>query len=301
MRGSDFAELKALATIVQEGSFSRAAARLRVSRSALSQTVKNLEERLGVLLLNRTTRSVAPTEAAERLLSRFLPALAEMEAAVADAQDLNQKPTGTIRIHAQRLASETFLEPIFAEFAERHPDVTLDVKIDDAVVDIVAGGFDVGIRLGELLDQDMVALPLGGELRQLAVASPSYVAKHGAPTTPKDLHAHRCIAFRWPGADAIYNWEFKKNAKWFSVAVKGPLVVSEQRVAVRAAVAGVGIAFWVESEVRPLIDAGKLLALLEDWSPRFPGFFLYLPRQRHRSRALQAFVDHLRRRSGRRS
>lgn len=171
----------------------------------------------------------------------------------------------------------------------------LDVRIDDAVIDITAGGFDAGLRLGELLDQDVIAVRLGSDLRQVAVASPDYLARHGVPQAPRDLAGHRCLAFRWPGRDAIYDWEFAEaGGGWFSLAVTGPLVLSEQRATVEAAVEGIGIAFWAESAVRPLVDAGRLVVLLERWAAPFPGFSLYYPRQRQRSAALRALVEHLR-------
>jgi len=293
MRGSEFAQLKALAMIVEMGSFSRAAAQLRLSRSALSETIRNLEQQLDVVLLNRTTRSVSPTEAGARLLARFIPAMADMESALQDVRSFASAPAGTLRVHAQRLAYEQFLRPSFHSFFSTYPDINLDVTIDDAVVDIVAGGFDAGLRLGELLEGDMVAVRLGADLKQIAAASPAYLAAHGMPQQPKDLLSHHCIGFRWPGQDAIYNWEFNKDGTWFAVAIKGPLVINDQRAALRAAVDGVGIAFWVESEIRPLIAAGKLVPLLEDWAAPFPGFYLYFPRHQQRSAPLRAFIAFL--------
>lgn len=295
MRGSDFAELQALSAVARTGSFSAAAAELRLSRSALSQTVRKLEERLGVLLLNRTTRSVSPTDAGAALLRGFDPAAAEIEAAIRGAQELGGRVAGRLRVHAQRLAYETILAPALRSFLDHYPDVVLDVKIDDATADIVADGFDAGLRLGELLDQDVIAVRLGDDLRQVAVASPGYLARHGTPQVPQDLIGHRCLAFRWPGRDAIYDWEFARDdGGWFSLAVTGPLVLSEQRATVEAAAEGVGIAFWAESAVRPLVDAGRLVVLLRQWGSPFPGFSLYYPRQRQRSPALRALVDHLR-------
>ena len=174
--------------------------------------------------------------------------------------------------------------------------MVLDVKIDDATTDIVAGGFDAGLRLGELLDQDVIELRLGEDLCQVAVASPDYLARHGVPQAPRDLVGHRCLTFRWPGRDAIYDWEFAgEDGSWFSLGVAGPLVLSEQRATIEAAADGIGIAFWAESAVRPLVDAGRLVVLLGRWGAPFPGFSLYYPRQRQRSPALRTLVDHLRR------
>ncbi len=296
VRGSDFAELQAFSAVARTGSFSAAATELRLSRSALSQTIRKLEGRLGVLLLNRTTRSVSPTEAGAALLRGFDPAATEIEAAVRVAQEMGGKVAGRLRLHAQRLAYETILAPVLRAFLDAYPDVVLDVRIDDAAADIVADGFDAGLRLGELLDQDVVEVRLGDDLRQVAVASPDYLARYGAPQVPRDLIGHRCLTFRWPGRDAIYDWEFAgEDRAWFSLAVTGPLVLSEQRATVEAAAEGVGIAFWVESAVRPLVDAGRLLVLLERWTAPFPGFSLYYPLQRQRSPALRALIDHLRR------
>lgn len=296
MRGGEFAELQALSAVVRAGSFLAAAAELRVSRSALSQTIRKLEDRLGVLLLNRTTRSVSPTEAGAALLHGFDPAAAAIEAAVRAARETGGRVAGRLRVHAQRLAYETILAPALPAFLDACPDVVLDVRIDDAATDIVADGFDAGLRLGELLDQDVIEVRLGDDLRQVAVASPDYLARFGVPRSPRDLTGHRCVTFRWPGRDAIYNWEFaEKNGDWFSLAVTGPLVLSEQRATIEAAADGVGIAFWVESAVRPLVDAGRLVVLLEEWTAPFPGFSLYYPRRRQHSPALRALIDHLRR------
>ncbi len=199
MRGSEFAELRAFVTIVEQGNFARAAAQLRISPSTLSQTIRELEKRLGVRLLNRTTRSVSMTDAGQRLLARFKPALDEMQAAVLDVQNLRDKPAGTVRLHAPRKAASVLIEPHLGRFAKFHPDIILDITIDDAVVNIVEAGFDVGIRLGELLEDDMVAVKLGNDIRMCAVASPEYIAKHGRPKNPGELHSHRCINWRWAG------------------------------------------------------------------------------------------------------
>jgi DNA-binding transcriptional LysR family regulator len=294
MRGSEFAELRAFVAVAEQGNFARAAAELRLSPSTLSQTIRELEERLGVRLLNRTTRSVSITEAGQRLLSRFKPAMEEMQAAVADARNLRDRPAGTVRLHASRSASAVLVEPRLGRFFEAYPDIILDLTIDDAVTNIVAAGFDVSIRIGELLEEDMVAVKIGDDIRQLAVASPDYIARHGTPKVPSDLHSHRCINWRWPGTSGLYNWEFAKDGRWFSVAVNGPLIVSHRDAAVIAAVQGVGIAFWGEYAVRPYIDAGQLVPLLEEFSPAFPGWHLCYPKQRHTSAPVRAFVDFFR-------
>ncbi|WP_207484730.1 LysR family transcriptional regulator [Arenibaculum pallidiluteum] len=296
MRGHEYADLRAFAMVAELGSFARAAEQLRISPSTLSQTIRGLEERLGVRLLNRTTRSLSLTEAGGRLLARFKPAMQEMEAAVADVANLRSTPAGTVRLHLPRPASAALVEPHLGRFRERYPDIVLELALDDAVIDIVEGGFDVGITLGELLEKDMVAVRLGGEVRQIAVASPDYLARHGRPRTPADLHAHRCINWRKPGSRKLYNWEFQQDGRWISVAVEGPLIVSHRDAALEAAVQGVGIAFvyWSERWLRPLLEDGRLVPVLEEHSPGFSGWHLYYPRQRNTPPAVRALVDFLR-------
>jgi DNA-binding transcriptional LysR family regulator len=295
MRGSEFAELRAFVTIAEQGNFARAAAHLRISRSTLSQTIRELEKRLGVRLLNRTTRSVSLTEAGQRLLARFKPALDEMQEAIRDIQDLRDVPAGKVRIHAPTKAAKTLIEPYLGRFASLHPNIVLDIALDDAVIDIVEAGFDIGIRLGELLDDDMVAVKLGNDIRMCAVASPEYVAEFGTPQHPGELNKHRCINWRWAGKSGIYNWEFFKDGHWTSVVVDGPLIVSCSDMAISAAVQGVGIAFWAECDVRCLIEAGKLVPMLEEFSPYFPGWYLTFPRQRQMPGSVRTVIDFLRR------
>lgn len=283
--------------IAEHGNFSRAAAQLRVTPSALSQTIRDLEERLGVSLFHRTTRSTALTEAGARLLAGFKPAMDQMQAAVEDVSSLRATPAGTVRLHLPRLAAASLVEPVLGRFHAAYPDIILELAINDAVVDIVGAGFDVGITLGELLDQDMVAVKLGPDLHQVAVASPDYIARHGRPQVPADLHGHRCINWRKPGSGKLYNWEFQTDGRWFSVAVEGPLVVSHRDTALQAAAQGVGIAFayWSDRWMRPLIDQGALVPLLQEFSPPFPGWFLYYPKQRYTPPAVRALADFLRR------
>lgn len=295
MRGHDYADLRAFATIVEQGSFARAAEHLRISPSTLSQTMRDFEDRLGVRLLNRTTRSLSLTDAGAHLLARFKPAMEELEAALVGVRSFRDTPAGTVRLHIPRLAATTFLEPALGQFREAYPDITLDVTVDDAVIDIVKAGFDVGVRLGEFLESDMVAAKLGGSVRQIAAASPAYVALHGRPETPSDLLKHRCINWRQPGSSGFYKWEFEKNGQAVAVAVTGPLAVSHRDLALAAALQGVGIAFWNEGRMRPFIDEGKLVPVLEDWSPRFSGWHLYHPKQRHTPATVRALVDFLRR------
>ena len=294
MRGGEFAELRAFATIVEQGNFARAASLLRMSPSSLSQTLRALEERLDVRLLNRTTRSLSVTEAGERLLARFQPALLEMEAAVADARNLRDRPSGTVRLQTPGGASRKLIEPLLGQFFEAYPDIVLDITIDDRLTDIVEAGMDVGIRLGDSLEDDMVGVKLSSYFRHVAVASPDYVARFGAPETPKDLLAHRCINWRWPGQVGLYSWDFSKDGVRISVAPNGPLIVSHRDAAVNAAMQGVGIAFCGEYMARPQVEAGRLVTLLDAYSPQLPGWYLCYHRQRHLPVAVRAFIDFFR-------
>ena len=292
---SDLGALRAFATVAELAGFSRAAERLGVSSSALSQTVRGLEERVGARLLHRTTRSVSPTEAGAALLSQVRPALAALEDAFDGARRIGRGPSGTVRVHCFRAAADLFVAPVLARFNAACPDVVLDLTVDDAVVDLVEGGFDLGIRVGELIERDMVAVRLGGDLRQIAVASPTYLDKHGVPGTPQDLLRHRCIRWRWPGQATPYAWEFcQPDGCWFSVTVDGPLIASSREIGLRAALDGVGIAFVKDGSVVDDIAAGRLVPLLEEWSAPFAGFFLCYPRQRHMAPAVRTFIDQLR-------
>ncbi|MBW8724190.1 MAG: LysR family transcriptional regulator [Inquilinus limosus] len=294
LSGSDYNQLRAFVAVGELLSFSRAAERLGVSPSALSQMVRGFEERVGVRLLNRTTRSVALTEAGDNLLRRVRPVVAELGDAIGQVRRYRERPAGTVRIHAFRSAAEAYLDPILPGFARSYPDVVLDITLDDEVVDIVAGGFDAAIRIGEVIEHDMIAVRLGPEMRQIAVASPDYLAAHGRPQHPRDLVRHRCIRWRWPGHATPYAWEFHEDGRWFSVAVDGPLIVDDKQMARRAALRGIGIGFAVEQAVAADIAAGRLVPLLEPWSAPFPGLFLCYPQQRQMAPALRAFIDAVR-------
>jgi DNA-binding transcriptional LysR family regulator len=293
MRGSDYAELRAFAAILEHGSFARAASQLGISPSALSQTIRGLEERLGIRLLNRTTRSVAPSEAGARLLARLLPALADLDAAVADVRSLRDTPSGMLRINATRLAAIHYLAPLIAPFQRAYPDIVLDVAVEDRLVDIVAERFDAGIRLGEMVEKDMVAVKISGDLEMMVVAAPSYVERFGMPETPRDLRRHRCINFRWPTDGSLYRWEFERGEEKLEAAVEGPLIVNEPEIAIRAALDGVGLAYLFDYQIRSFVAAGKLRRLLEEWLQPFPGFYLYYPSRRQMPPALRAFIDFL--------
>ncbi len=291
LSGSDYNQLRAFVAVGDLLSFSRAAEMLGVSPSALSQMVRGFEERVGVRLLNRTTRSVALTDAGENLLRRVRPVVAELSQAIGQVRRYRERPAGTVRIHAFRSAAEAFIQPILAAFARSYPDVVLDITLDDEVTDIVAGGFDAAIRIGEVIERDMVAVRLGPAMRQIAVASPFYLDTHGRPEHPRDLVHHRCIRWRWPGRATPYAWEFFEDGGWFSVAVDGPLIVNDKEMARRAALQGIGIAFPVEQTVADDIAAGRLVPMLERWSATFPGLFLCYPQQRQMAPALRAFID----------
>lgn len=296
--GSGLGQLRAFIAVGETLSFSRAAQALGVSPSALSQMVRGFEARVGVRLFNRTTRSVSLTDAGERLFQRARPALAELGAAVGQVRDQGERPSGAVRVVSFHSAAELYLRPMLAGFNAAYPDVVLDISLDDAVSDFVGGGFDVALRLGEVIEKDMIAVRLGPDLRQIAVASPTYLARHGTPATPRDLVDHRCIRWRWPGTTRPYHWEFWQDGDWFEVAVDGPLIVSDKAMALAAALDGIGIAFAVDHTVARHIAEGRLVTLLEAWSAPFPGLFLAYPRQRQMAPALRAFIDHVRAAAG---
>jgi DNA-binding transcriptional LysR family regulator len=291
MRGSDYAELRSFAAIVEHGSFARAAANLGVSASALSQTIRGLETRLGVRLLNRTTRSVAPTDAGTRLLERLQPAMAEFDAAVADVKAMHGTPSGILRINCPRTAAIHVLGPLIGPFLRTYPDITLDIVTEEKLVDIVATRFDAGIRLGEKVEQDMVAVKLGAELEMLVIGSPDYFAAHGKPKSPRDLKAHRCLNTRWPTDGSLYRWEFERGTEELEAAVTGPLIVNEPELAVQAALDGIGLAYLFRYQVQAALSAGKVIQVLKEWTPPFPGFYLYYPGRRQMPPTLRAFID----------
>ncbi|GFE84922.1 LysR family transcriptional regulator [Steroidobacter agaridevorans] len=291
---SDFGQLRAFVAVAEVLNFSRAAETLGVSASALSQMVRGLEERVGVRLLHRNTRNVSLTEAGDRLFQRVRPAVHELGAAIGQTSELRARPAGIVRIHCFRTAADLFLRPLLRPFHDEYPDVVLDITLDDEVVDIVAGGYDVAIRIGEVIEQDMVAIKLGPDLRQIAVASPDYLAQRGMPQHPHDLASHRCIGWRWPGHQTPYKWEFVENGRWFAVAVGGPLITNLKDFGLQAAVDGLGIAFASEQLIAPHVAAGRLVPLLERWSAPFPGYYLCYPAQRQMAPPLRAFIDSVR-------
>ena len=290
-------DLVAFLAVARERSFTRAAARLGVSPSALSHTLRGLEERLGVRLLNRTTRSVTPTEAGERLLQRVGPRFDEIEAEIAALSDLRDKPAGNIRITTDPHAIDTVLWPVLRKLLADYPDINVELVSDYGLIDIAAEGYDAGVRLGELVAKDMVTVPIGPEMRLVAVASPSYFAGHPVPRTPHDLSTHRCINFRQPTSGGRYAWEFSKKGRDLRVRVEGQLVFSSNDQIRRAALDGFGIAYIFQDQVQSDIESGDLVHVLSDWSPSFPGYHLYYPSRRQHTPAFSVLVDALRYRS----
>jgi DNA-binding transcriptional LysR family regulator len=293
MADEPLSALPAFLTVAEEKSFTRAARRLGVSPSAVSHAIRALEESVGVRLLSRTTRSVALTQAGEQLLARLTPAYTEIRTALRQTSGFRDKPAGRIRLLVPRFAASTVLAPKLGVFTRDYPDVLLDVTTDDSRLDIVAGGFDAGIHLGEYIQKDMIAVRVSPDQRAAIVASPSYFRSHPKPKSPRDLVRHLCINFRH-GSAGIYRWEFEKGRKSLSVAVHGPLVTDDVELVLRAALDGVGIAFLGEDLALPHIARGSLVRVLESWCQPFPGFFLYYPSRRHHPAALAALIQTLR-------
>jgi DNA-binding transcriptional LysR family regulator len=296
MMRAPLADLSAFLAVARERSFTRAAAQLGVSPSALSQTMRGLEEKLGLRLLTRTTRSVAPTEAGEQLIATIGPHLEEIEGGLAALLELRDQPAGTIRITSVDHAAETILWPALAKFLAAYPQVRVEIVVDNTLRDVVSERFDAGIRMGERVARDMVAVRIGPEIRMAAVATPSYFAERGKPKVPQDLAVHECINLRLPTLGGLYAWEFEKRSREIAVRVEGQLTVNDIAVIRQAALHGVGIAFMPADIARPHIEAGELVRVLADWTPPFPGYHLYYPSRRQQSAAFAALVDALRHR-----
>jgi DNA-binding transcriptional LysR family regulator len=260
----------------------------------LSHTMRRLEERLRIQLLARSTRSVSTTEAGERLLARLGPAIDEISNAVEDLGRLLDRPSGHVRITASRSAARMVISPALPRFLRTYPEIVVEVLIESGLTDIVARRFDAGIRLGESLEKDVVAVPVTGQLRMAVVGSPRYFATHSAPSKPHDLRQHRCVNFRLPAAGKLYRWEFERSHHKVEVGVDGPLIFDDEEMVLDAALAGVGLAYLIEDQVAPMLRSGALARVLEDWCPPFPGFFLYYPGRRQVSPALAAFIEAIR-------
>jgi DNA-binding transcriptional LysR family regulator len=294
MRREDLGNLAMFLAVADERNFTRAAARLGVSQSALSHAMRRLEARLGLRLLTRTTRSVAPTLAGERLLETLRPALEEIDDKLSSLTELRERPAGTIRITTSKHAARTVLWPVIDRLTAANPDIEVELNIDSGLTDIVAERFDAGVRLGERLEKDMIAMRIGPKLRMAAVGSPAYFAAHGVPLTPGDLAHHRCINLRFVSAGSLYVWEFEKDGRALNVKVEGQLVLNDVDLTVEAAIAGHGIAFMIEDHAMPQIAAGTLVRVLDDWCEPFDGHHLYYPSRRQPSPVFSLLLEALR-------
>jgi len=294
MRREDLVDLNAFAAVAEERSFTRAAAKLGTSQSALSYTVRRLEERLGVRLLSRTTRSVAPTEAGERLLRALTPALDQISAEMAALSELRDRPSGMVRITASEHPAETILWPAIEKLLPDYPDIKFEINVDYSLTDIVAQRFDAGVRLGERVDKDMAAIRIGPEIRLLVLGSPAYFAANPKPEVPQDLVRHNCINLRMSTSGGLYVWEFEKDGHELNVRVDGQLVFSRMEPIIQAAVDGLGLAFAPQDQAAADIAEGRLVPVLEDWCAPFPGYHLYYPSHRQPSPALAVLIEALR-------
>ena len=289
---NDLGELAAFAVVAEERSFTRAAARLGISQSALSHSMRGLEKRLGLQLLARTTRSVSPTAAGTALLQDLTPALERIERSLAEARKRRESPTGRIRLIIPRSATYMVLLPKLARFARTYPEIVLEVTSSNDPVDLVAGEYDAGVQIGEFIQRDMIAVRVSKDLRLAVVGSPEYFKARKIPRTPRDLKDHACIGFRF--SSGIYRWEFEKGRKALTVNPQGPATFDDPDLVVQAVLNGVGIATTVEQPISEMIAKGRLVQVLRDWCPTFPGYFLYYPSRRNQPAALAALINTLR-------
>ena len=298
MERTDFNQLTWFQTVAEERSFTKAAARLGVAQSTLSHAIKQLEVRMGIRLLTRTTRNVATTVAGERLLQTIAPRMTEIEAEIAALTAFRDKPSGSIRLTLSDHALDTVVWPKLKPVLAAYPDISVELLLDSSFRNIVEEGYDAGVRLGESVEKDMIAVRIGPDWRLVAVASPDYLAAHGRPQHPQDLVRHRCINTRQESAGGLYAWEFEKDGKELRVRVDGQLTFNNSFAMVDAAVSGFGIAYVPDSMVEASLASGALELLLDDWSPPFEGYFLYYPSRRQNLLAFQIIVDALRHRGG---
>jgi DNA-binding transcriptional LysR family regulator len=292
MMRSELAELSAFAIVAEERSFTHAAARLGISQSALSHSMRGLERRLGIQLLARTTRSVSPTAAGTALLLDLAPALERIERAVAQTRKQREKPAGRIRPHLPRTATQMVILPKLARFARTFPEIILEVTFSNDPVDLVAGEYDAGVQLGEFIQRDMIAVRVTKEMRLAIVGSPKYFESNTIPRHPQDLKEHSCIGFRF--SSGLYRWEFEKGRKALTVSPQGPASFDDPDLVIQAVLDGVGIGSSMEDTLTDLIAKGGLIQVLKDWCPSFPGYFLYYPSRRNQPAALAALIDALR-------
>ena len=294
MKREELGDLVAFLTVAEERSFTRAAAKLGTSQSALSHTVRRLEERMGVRLLTRTTRSVSPTDAGGQLVETLRPAFDDIRSRIDALGALRQRPAGTFRITSSRHAAETILMPVVKRLMADYPEINVEVSIEQRLVDLAAERFDAGVRLGEQVEKDMIAVRIGPELRMLVVGSPEYFERHPKPQTPHDLTQHNCINLRLPTLGGLYAWEFEKDGRPLNVRVTGQFICNDPPMIIDAATSGLGLACLPDDHLETLVREGKLVKVLEDWSPPFPGYHLYYPSRRLASPAFALLVEALR-------
>ncbi|MDV4154590.1 MULTISPECIES: LysR family transcriptional regulator [Rhizobium] len=294
MRHGDFSELAAFIAVAEAGSFTRASAKLGLSQSAVSYSVRMLEQRLGVRLISRTTRSLSLTDAGERMLRSLRPAFEHIESEIAAVTALRDKPAGTIRITTFRYAAMSVLWPVMTTFLAKYPDIEMEVILDEGLTDIVAGRFDAGIRIGEQVQKDMVAVRIGPDLRMAVVGSPSYFQNRTIPMTPRDLGDHRGITYRQTTGGGLYAWEFERDSEELVVRMNGPLIINDSLMLEAAALDGLGLAYTFESQVSQYIADGRLIRVLDDWCQPFPGYHLYYPSRRQHTAAFALLVEALR-------
>jgi len=294
MHRNEFGDLAAFVAVAEERSFTRAAARIGTSQSALSYTVRRLEERLGIRLLARTTRNIALTEAGTKLLAKLKPAFEDVRHSLESLDELREKPAGTIRITSSRSPADLILMPIVGKLLTEYPDLHIEISVDQKLTDIVGEGFDAGIRLGEQIEKDMIAVRISPDLQMTVVGSPGYFKRRGKPKTPQDLTKHTCINLRLPTKGGLYSWEFEKKGRPLNVRVEGQFTCNDVPMIVDAASSGLGLACLPNDTVQQALDDGRLVRVLEDWCPSFPGYHLYYPSRRQNSLAFNLLVDALR-------
>ncbi|TYL41791.1 LysR family transcriptional regulator [Dickeya sp. ws52] len=294
MLKENFSDLISFRMVAQEKSFTRAAAKLGISQSALSHAMRSLEERLGVRLLTRTTRSVSLTEAGERLLGNISPSLNELEYALEDLGEMRDKPAGNIRLTAGEHAVNFVLWPVLKPFLSQYPDIHLEITVDNTLTDIVHERFDAGVRLGEQVAKDMIAVRIGPDMRMAVVGSPTYFAHHPRPDTPQSLQQHRCINMRLPTLGGLFAWEFSRDGREIRVRVDGQLTFNNLQHRIDAALSGLGLAYVPEDTIRSAVAEGRLIQVLEAWCEPFPGYYLYYPSRKQHTAAFSLFIDALR-------
>ncbi|NYT72960.1 LysR family transcriptional regulator [Halomonas sp. QX-2] len=294
MSRDNFNDLHAFLMVAQKGSFTRAAAELGVSQSALSHAMRGLEERLGIRLLMRTTRSVSPTNAGERLIRTIGPCFEDIQSELTALNELRDKPAGTIRLSSSSHAADYILIPKLQPFLKEYPDIQVEINVDNGLTDIVSERFDAGVRLGERVAKDMIATRIGPNMRMVVVAAPDYFEHYSQPKDPHELTEHNCINFRFPTHGGLYMWEFEKKGHAMNVSTEGQLIVNNTQQQINATLAGVGLGFVPEDMVEEYIKSGQLIQVLDDWCPSFPGFHLYYPNRRQPSPAFSLLLEALR-------